>query len=371
MALVGIDASRSVSPHPTGTETYSRRLIEALLSSDTRHRFRLYFRTPPPAGEFAGAQQRTLSFPRLWTHVRLSWEMVLHPPDVLFVPAHVLPLLHPSRSLVTIHDLGYLHFPQAHPPLQRLYLDLSTRWNARVAAHILADSTATKDDLMARYGTPPERITVAHPGYDESLAVAHSPAALHGVRERYALPGGYFLYLGTLHPRKNLVHLIDAFAAFRELRPRSDVVLVLAGRRGWLYDEIFDRARQLDVADFVRFPGYVPEEDKAALLSGALAFLFPSLYEGFGLPVLEAQARDCPVLCSDTSSLPEVAGEGALLIDPHSILGWVEGMVHVTEDERLRAQLVARGRANLARFSWRRCADRVLEVIDSLAATRR
>jgi glycosyltransferase involved in cell wall biosynthesis len=371
MALVGIDASRAVSPHPTGTEIYSRRLIEALLSADTSHQFRLYFRTPPADGAFLGAERRVLSFPRLWTHVRLSWEMARHPPDVLFVPAHVLPLIHPSRSLVTIHDLGYLHFPQAHPPLQRLYLDLSTRWNARVAAHILTDSAATRADLVAHCGTDPQRITVAYPGYDERLAAARDLTSLAAVRERYTIPAGYFLYVGTLHPRKNLVHLIEAFAAFRKLRPRSEDVLLLAGRRGWLYDEIFARARRLDVAEFVRFPGYVSEEEKAVLLGGAIAFVFPSSYEGFGLPVLEAQACGCPVLCSNTSSLPEVAGEGALLLDPHSVVEWAERMARVSQDEHLRAQLVARGRANLARFSWRRCAESVLESLNSLAASRR
>ena len=177
MALVGIDASRAVSPFPTGTETYSRRLIQALLQRDPPYRFRLYFRhrlaeSPPDlaAPPFSGAEPRIIPFPRLWTHLRLSWEMVQHPPDLLFVPAHVLPLIHPRLSLVTVHDLGYLHFPQAHPTLQRQYLDLSTRWNARAAAHLLADSEATKRDLVTHYGTAPEKITVAYPGFDEGLA---------------------------------------------------------------------------------------------------------------------------------------------------------------------------------------------------------
>ena len=125
--LIGIDASRAVAARPTGTEVYSQRLIQALLALESHHRFRLYFRSPPPVGAFAGAERRVIPCPRLWTHLRLSWEMACRPPDVLFVPAHVLPLIHPAISLVTVHDLGYLHFPQAHPRLQRLYLDLSTR----------------------------------------------------------------------------------------------------------------------------------------------------------------------------------------------------------------------------------------------------
>ncbi|MBU0704040.1 MAG: glycosyltransferase family 4 protein, partial [Chloroflexi bacterium] len=298
--LVGIDASRAVAARPTGTETYSRRLIQALLASDSPHQFRLYFRGSPPAGDFTGADLCAIPFPRLWTHARLSWEMIRHPPDALFVPAHVLPLVHPRASLVTVHDLGYLHFPETHPRLQRLYLDLSTRWNGRAAAHLLADSQATKADLVTHYGIPPEKITVAYPGCDETLAPVRDPAAIETVKARYSISGDYFLYLGTLQPRKNLIRLVKAFAQSPISNPQSPIRLILAGKRGWLYDDIFAQVRRLGLEGRVLFPGYVPDEDKAALLSGALAFVFPSLYEGFGLPVLEAQACGCPVITSST-----------------------------------------------------------------------
>jgi glycosyltransferase involved in cell wall biosynthesis len=293
--LIGIDASRGVAARPTGTEVYSQRLIEALLKLESPHSFRLYLRSRPPAGAFPGAELGVMPFPRLWTHMRLSWEMARRPPDVLFIPAHVLPLVHPRASLVTVHDLGYLYFPEAHPWGQRWYLDLSTRWNARFAAHVLADSEATKADLVARYATPPEKITVAFPGRDESLAPVDDPAAIGAVKARYGIAGSYFLYLGTLQPRKNLARLIAAFAGMP-----PETVLVLAGRRGWLYEDLFAQARRLGLEGRVLFPGYVREEDKAALLSGALVFVFPSLYEGFGLPVLEAQACGCPVITSAT-----------------------------------------------------------------------
>jgi len=363
VALVGIDASRAVSPYPTGTETYSYNLIRSLLSLGEAHRFRLYFRTPPPEGTFPGAETRVMPLPRLWTHLRLSWEMICRPPDLLFVPAHVLPLLHPRLSLATVHDLGYLSFPRAHPTLQRLYLDLSTRWNARAAAHLLADSEATKADLVASYGTPADKITVAYPGYDESLSPVRDPAAIAGAKARYGIAGDYFLYLGTLQPRKNLSLLISAFVALKPLP-----TLVLAGRRGWLYDDLLAQTVRLRLEDRVLFPGYIPQADKAALLSGALAFVFPSLYEGFGLPVLEAQACGCPVICSNTSSLPEAAGEGALLVDPTDSSALAEGMARLRDDPALRASLVERGFANLRRFSWKRCARTVLAAIEQLTS---
>ena len=364
--LIGLDASRATSPHPTGTEVYSRRLIEALLDAGSSRRFRLYFRDAPAPGDFPGADHRVIPFPRLWTHLRLSWEMARHPPDLLFVPSHVLPLIRPSLTLVTVHDLGYLSFPHAHPRLQRLYLDLSTRWNAHVATHVIADSEATRADLAAHYGTPPEKVTVAYPGYDETLAPVRDPAAIAAAKARCGVEGDYLLHLGTLQPRKNLSRLVTAFADVE-----ADLTLVLAGRRGWLTDDLFAQVRRLGLTDRVRFPGYIPQGDKAVLLSGALAFVFPSLYEGFGLPVLEAQACGCPVICSDTSSLPEVAGDAALPLPPTDVAAWTAAIDRLAADPALRADLVERGYANLQRFSWQRCAATVLETIERLAAAGR
>jgi glycosyltransferase involved in cell wall biosynthesis len=337
-----------------------------LLDAESPYRFRLYFRDPPPPGAYRGAEHRVIPFPRLWTHLRLSWEMMHHPPDLLFVPSHVLPLVRPPRTLVTIHDLGYVTYPHAHPRLQRLYLDLSTRWNARVATHVIADSEATRADLVTHYATPGEKITVAYPGYDETLAPVHDPTAIAAAKARCGVEGDYLLHLGTLQPRKNLARLITAFASVE-----ADLTLVLAGCRGWLTDELFAQVQRQGLTGRVRFPGYVPQADKAVLLSGALAFVFPSLHEGFGLPVLEAQACGCPVLCSDTSSLPEVAGDGALLLPPTDVAAWTEAIDRVAADPTLRADLVERGYANLRRFSWRRCADAILAVIERLAATGR
>ncbi|MBN1954415.1 MAG: glycosyltransferase family 4 protein [Anaerolineae bacterium] len=368
---IGIDASRAISPHPTGTETYSRRLIQALLNIDTRHSYRLYLRTPlspnqndelVPQHSRVDARLRAIPFPRLWTHLRLSWEMLRFPPDLLFVPAHVLPLVHPPLSLVTIHDLGYLHFPDAHPPWQRRQLDLTTRWNARAAAHLLADSEATRADLIRHYGAPAARITVTYPGYDESLAPVRDPATIAAVKARYGIRDDYFLYLGTLQPRKNLARLVDAFAQLPHVP-----TLVIAGKRGWLYDDLFNQVGRLGLKERVIFTGYIPEQDKAPLLSGALAFVFPSLYEGFGLPVLEAQACGCPVICSATSSLPEVAGKGAMLVDPSDAEALSAAMAHLVADPAGREKLVQRGFANLPRFSWQQCAQTVLAVIDRLA----
>jgi glycosyltransferase involved in cell wall biosynthesis len=366
--LIGIDASRATIAHPTGTEVYSRQLIQALLALESPHRFRLYFRNPVPPDSFLGADLCIAPFPRFWTHLRLSWEMVHRSPDALFVPAHVVPLVHPPTSLVTVHDLGYLHFPQAHPWRQRLYLDLSTRWSVRVSAHVLADSAATKADLVARYGVPSAKVTVAYPGRDETLVPVLDPAEIEVVKGRHGISGDYFLYVGTLQPRKNLARLIEAFAAFKQrAKPGLEerrTRLVLAGKQGWLYDALFKQVHRLGLEGQVCFPGYISDEDKAALMSGALAFLFPSLYEGFGLPVLEAQACECPVVTSTTSSLPEIAGDGALLVDPRDTMAIAMAMERVASDLVLREKLVERGLANVSRFSWTACARTVLSAVE-------
>ena len=357
-ALIGIDASRSVSEQPTGTEFYSRRLIDALLDRGRgRFRFRLYFNQPPRFQiQSSAAEVRSLPFPRLWTHARLSWEMATQPPDVLFVPAHVLPLVSPRRSVVTVHDLGYGHFPDTHPPRQRWYLDWTTRRHARRAAHLLADSTATKNDLVRRYGAKPDRITVAYPGLDPAVKRVNDAAEIARVKAKYGVEGAYVLYLGTLHPRKNLSRLI---AAYRQSGLR--LPLVLAGKRGWYYEQLIKEA-----GSGVRFIGYVDEADKPALLTGARAFAFPSLYEGFGFPVLEAMACGVPVLCSSTSSLPEVAGEAGLLVDPLDVAEIAAGLRRITADDELRPALIERGYEQARRFTWAQCADAVLGVFEQV-----
>jgi glycosyltransferase involved in cell wall biosynthesis len=364
--LIGIDASRATAARRTGTENYSLHLIRELLNLGQQHRFRLYFNQAPSPGLLPGnAEQRVIPCPRLWTHVRLSWEMWARPPDLLFVPSHVLPLVHPRRSVVTVHDLGYHYYPEAHTLSQNLYLRWSTRYNARTAARVLADSEATCRDLVRHYGVPPEKIVVVYPGRDETLAPVTDVALLAAMRARYGLSGPYLLYVGTLHPRKNLVRLVQAFASFSQ-SPIPNLQLVLAGQKGWLYDEIVTQVRRSGLADRVVLTGYVPDADLPALLSGALAFVYPSLYEGFGLPVLEAMACATPVVCSNVSSLPEVVGDAALLVDPLDMEAWVVALRQITADEGLRRELVERGLCQVRRFSWRRCAEETLQVLEAL-----
>ncbi len=395
--LIGIDASRATSATPTGTETYSRELIRALLALDRKNQYRLYLRENVARDFFAPLQSmslraersnlsnnlkdcfvandaprndkrdnfelRILKLPRLWTHFRLSFEMLTRAPDVLWVPAHVLPPIHPRRSIVTVHDLGHLHFPRAHPPLQRLYHTWSTRWNVRAAAHIFADSEATRDDLMQLLNVSPEKINVVYPAYDAELyKPVRDIALIENVRAKYRVGEDYILSIGTIHPRKNYARLIEAFSKLR----MANCKLMIVGKRGWWYQETFDIVPRLGLESKVQFLDYVPVSDLPALISGARLLAFPSLHEGFGLPVLEAHACGTPVVCSMVSSLPEAAGDAALFFDPLDVDAIAGAMNRVLTDEALRAKLIERGFDNLKRFAWQASARQVLDVIQKL-----
>ena len=273
-------------------------------------------------------------------------------------------LCDPGARLVTVHDLGYRFFPEAHPAAQRRYLEMSTRWNVRRASHVLADSSATREAIVEAYGTPPEKISVLYPGYQPDLQPVRDRGVLDRVKERYGISGRYILFVGRIQPRKNLARLIEAFAA---LAPAyADLTLVLAGPSGWLAEPIIARAEALGLRNRVRFPGYIAVEDKAALISGAQLFAYPSLYEGFGFPILEAQACGTPLLASTTSSLPEVAGEGGLLVSPEDVEAIAEGLRRLLEDTELRSELVKRGYLNLSRFSWAKAAQQASAVMKTL-----
>lgn len=364
---IGIDASRAARARRTGTETYSLELIKALAGlASPGCRLRLYTPHPPRHQDWpdsAWVKTRLIPWPRLWTHMRLAAELRLHPPHVLFVPAHVLPLYCPVPAAVTVHDLGYLHYPQAHPPFDRWYLDWSNRRHTRVARHLFVDSEATRQDLVKFYGADPQRMSVVYLGRDERLVRVNDPDVLARTRHRYNLDADYLLYLGTLHPRKNLVRLIEAFNQAVQMAGNDSLQLVIAGQQGWLYEKILARVQGLGLAGRVVFPGYVAPEAKAALLSGALAYVFPSLYEGFGLPVLEAMTCGVPVLTSNSSSLPEVAGQAALLVDPHDTAAIAAGLVQLMTRPDLRQRLVEQGYRQVQNFSWNRAAQQVLEIL--------
>jgi glycosyltransferase involved in cell wall biosynthesis len=275
--------------------------------------------------------------------------------------------------VVTVHDLGYRAFPQAHPLRQRLYLEWSTRWSVHAAARVIAVSEATRRDIARAYGTPETKVTVVHEAAAPAPPV--TPGEIAAAQARYGLARPYALYVGTLQPRKNLVRLLQAYARLHAADapgaggnrdPGFD--LVLAGAPGWLSAPILDEAARLQregLAGRIHLPGYVPDGDLAALLRGARLFCYPSLYEGFGLPILEAQSAGVPVVTAHNSSLPEVAGDAALLVAPQDVDALAAAMLALARDEELRQRLIRAGYENVARFSWEKAARETLAVLEA------
>jgi glycosyltransferase involved in cell wall biosynthesis len=368
--LIGVDASRATVAQRTGTEAYSLHAIRALIDIASMHRLRLYFNVPPSSDLFprvAHCEHRVLPAPRLWTHGRLSVEMSGHPPDVLWVPSHVLPAVHPRHSVVTVHDLGHRYYPQAHTLFQRWYLEWSARYHVRAAAHLLADSYATRHDLVRWYGADPARITVAYLGVDPTFKPVRDPAEIARVAQRYGLGQPYLLCVGTVQPRKNLIRLIEAMAVLREQGAMGALTLALVGKRGWLSDPIFSRVGELGLEARVMLTGYVDDADLPALYSGAELFVMPSLYEGFCMPVLEAMACGTPVAASNASSLPELVRDAAICFDPQDVGAIAEAITYGLRDRQFRADLIARGLDRSQEFTWERCARQVLGVLEQVA----
>lgn len=362
---IAIDASQTTRARRTGTENYALQLIRALIALESPHRLVMCFRDAPPRDLLPAGPRvtlRVLPWPRAWTHTRLALALARTRPDVTFVPAHTLPLWFPGPAVVTIHDLGYVYFPEAHSALARRYLAWSTQHSVRRATRIIADSLATARDLAAHYRVPEDRLALVYPGVDPALMPVSDPGRLAAVRARYRLPARYLLFVGTLQPRKNIARIVQAYARWRSASGQSDVALVLAGQQGWLYDPAWTGA------EGVILPGYVEDGDIAALYSGALALVFPTLHEGFGFPVLEAMRCGTPVITSNTSSLPEVAGDAALLVDPRDVAAIAAAIGRVVDDERLRADLLRRGFQQAEAFTWERAAAQTLHVLERAAA---
>lgn len=359
---IAIDASRATVANPTGTERYALEMIRALVALNetlpTPHHITLYFRDAPAPDLFpssAHVAQRVIPLRRLWTHLGFAAALWQDRPNVVWVPAHTLPFVFPSRAVTTVHDLGYKVYPTAHKRTQRLLLEIYTRFSAWRATLVIADSAATRDDLTRFYRTPSHKIHVVYPS-------ANPPPVgdLDAVRARYQIPERYWLYVGTLQPRKNIARIVGAFQQWQLDQPQP-CALVLAGGRGWKFDE-----RWLTGQNIIE-TGYISEVEKGALMAGALGLLFPSLYEGFGFPVLEAMQLGLPVICSDTSSLPEVGGDAALYVRSDNVTIIADRMIRLTESDALRQAMIARGYAQAERFSWQTAAQQALHVLESAA----
>ncbi len=303
---------------------------------------------------------------------RILWEQIIAPVattrthlDVLFCPVNVVPLASPVPSVVTVHDLAFLAYPEAFHATKRRYLTAMTRLSVRRARHIIAVSAHTRDDLVHYFDVRPERVTVIPNAADERYRPADTPDALTRFKAAHNLPDRFILFVGTREPRKNLRRLIEAFALLSDNDP--GVKLVIVGASGWLTSDLAPLVQSHGLSNRIVFMGYVPDDDLPHWYQAATVFCYPSLYEGFGLPVLEAMACGVPVVTSRTSSLPEVTGDAALLADPTDVRGLASALQSVLADDARRQAMSEAGIARSHVYSWEQTAAATLAVIRDAA----
>lgn len=370
--IIGIEASRANRLQKTGVEWYAYRVIQELkkLPEADRHSWLLYSNLPLAMGLERGPtnwHERRLSWPPkyMWTQIRLSWEMAKRPPEILFVPAHVLPRFIPKRTVVTVHDIGFHRMPSLYKPQQVAYHEATTRDIVKRASRIITVSQFSRRELIEGYNADPARITVTHLGVDHERYRPADPAVIAAVLGRYRLAQPYLIYVGRLELKKNILTALEAFRRYKEARGVGDPMkLVFAGIPGMGFDA-FQRAYHASgLGESVVFTGYVSEDEKIALLSGATALVHPSWYEGFGLTPLEAMACGCPVVCSSAASLPEVVGqENALWFEPQDVDALAQRLMEITDDRERRQTLIERGLAWVAQYDWAETARRTLPVL--------
>lgn len=356
--LSGQDSYRSAGVHQ-----YILHLLRHLASADDHIRFSALTgaEAPQPATDLRllRSRWRTGRPP-----VRVLWEQLVQPrvlrqigADLAHGPVFIGPLVAQCPVVITIHDLSFIRFPHLFRPANRLYLTLLTRRSAHRARRLIAVSHHAASETTRLLGIPREKIDVVYHGVDPAFRPLPAPEVA-AFRTRRDLPEQFVLFVGTLEPRKNLTRLIQAFARI----DAGPVKLVLAGGAGWLNQNLFATVEELGLTDTVIFPGYVHSEELPLWYNAATVFAYPSLYEGFGMPVTEAQACGTPVLTSRSSSLPEAAGDAALFVDPQDVDEIAAGLDRLLTDAELRQDLSSRGLAHAGSFSWSRTARQTAQV---------
>ncbi|MFN8494221.1 MAG: glycosyltransferase family 1 protein [Caldilineaceae bacterium] len=371
MVTVAIDYTPAIRQR-AGIGRIIRGQVQALIERNPGYTLRLFV-----AGQVTSADRQAAPLPlhttpisernlvRLWHRLNsplppVNW-FTGGPLDLFHATDFVLAPSSARHKLLTVHDLAFLFYPEAAMPSLHRYLNVVVPRSVRRADHILADSQHTANDLQAQWRVPAEKITVVQGAVDHTqFQPVADPRKQMAVRIRYGIGDAPFIMaLSRLEPRKNFVRLIEAFHRARQAA-KLPHKLVIGGSKGWLYDQIFARVQELGLTEQVLFPGFIEDADLAALYSAAEFFAYPSLYEGFGLPILEALACGTPVLTADNSCLPEAGGPGALYVKAEDSNSIAEGLVKLAQDAHLRQQLRRAGAAHSAQFTWQRSAEQLL-----------
>jgi len=360
-----------------GTRVYILNLLKYFGKLDSSSEFLIYHRgkfnpelTPP---NFSNYAIKKIPAPFLWTQTRFAWEIWKDKPNVLWMPMHNAPLIrrNSNKTFVTIHDLAFKYFPANFPKRDLLKLNLLTGLAIRNCDRIITISEATKNDILKFYPSiPAEKIRVIYHGFDpEVYALPRNLEKESAIKNQLKINGNYLLYIGAIQPRKNLEVLISAFNQLKSAKRKElsfqNLALVLAGEKAWLSEKTVQMAQNSPFSADIILPGRLKFTDLGHLCRGARIFVFPSLYEGFGIPILEAMAARVPVISARNSSLPEVGGKACLYFDATNPTDLADKIQLVLADENLRAAMIAKGLAQTKKFSWEKCARETLAYLQS------
>ena len=364
---IAIDA-HSVGTQLAGNETYAVNLIEALAEIDQSNQYTLYVTRQSAIDRFANrwpnfnVKRMVPHTPLVRIPVTLSAELRRNPVDVLHVQ-YTAPPLAPCSVVATIHDLSFEHLPETFNRRSRAQLRLTVRRTARKAAQILTLSEFSRRDIIDTYRIAPDRVSVTPAAAPSHFKPIEDETELRKIREIYGIERDYILSVSSIQPRKNLIRLIEAYSCLRGLRPEGKLPqLILVGKRGWLDNETFRAAQRHSANNDIAFTGYVAENDLPALYSGATCFVYPSFFEGFGLPVLEAMQCGAPVIAGNRTSIPEVVGKAGLLFDPFDTNSLVQALTRVLDDSEYRAALRIQGLERAREFDWKQTARMTLQA---------
>lgn len=375
MTKLGIDASRAFLHERTGIEEYSYQVIKNLRGPLGDKQVILYLRKGTKDNiDFDLPEKwrvKELWLPRLWTYLRLSFELFVHPVEKLFVPGHIVPILRPKDTTVVIHGLEYEFTPEAYSWWERFSMRCGIKNSCQWAKKIITVSDNTMKDLIELYHIPQDKITRIYEGVNESKV--HQVESLSSrklkkdqgkkiLANNDLKPKAYLIFIGRLEERKNIVNVVRAFTVLKE-KHQIPHKLVLVGKGGYGYEKIEQEIAKNSFKDDIIAPGFVSDEEKWVLLQNASIFLFPTLYEGFGLPILEAQSMDVPVVTADNSSLTEIGGDSVLFADEHDPADIAKKVKMLISDESLKHAIIEKGRKNLACFNWQRCANEIAEIL--------
>ncbi len=355
---IGIHSGSAFTKERTGVEEYTYQLIinMARLKICENCEFILYVN--PKTADFIPAfpenfKIKKINCPYFWTKIRLSIELFLHPVDTLFLPANFLPFFHPKNTVVTIHGLEFEYLSNDYSKRSIYYLRQGTKEVIKKAKKIIAVSENTKNDIVSLYSGNSKKIKVLH----------HGVLSKKNIFKKRNFKNKYILYIGRLETKKNLIGIIEAFNEFKKICKNS-YKLILAGKRGYFFSRINEIIKKSPYKKDIILTGYVSQKEKDKLYSFANIFLFPSFYEGFGMPIIEAQKWGVPVISSKISSIPEVAGErAALLVDPKNVKEIAGAIKRLAEDENLRQTLIKEGKENAKKYSWEKCAEKTVTFL--------